>query len=253
MTAKGALNHVAYRVVGTSRTTFQLIEPLWAQLEADGFNILFTCADTSCGGFDFRYLLPVLPEPAMHVDLGNFEYLLAEGDDSTLKMILTSRSPSAGFIQITTLTPVNTPMDNERVVPEQSTSTIQTGGYSVIERLESRGHVVLDDLLFATGSSRLDEERFVSLGVLAEYLAVHPERQIILVGHTDAIGSLADNQNLSRARAEAVRENLIQKYGVTPAQLSAEGIGFLAPLASNATDEGRKKNRRVEAVLASTP
>ena len=73
----------------------------------------------------------------------------------------------------------------------------------------------------------------------------------MLVGHTDAVGALEGNIRLSKKRAEAVMRRLIDGYGVDPVQLSAEGIGYLSPRASNATEEGRRLNRRVEVVLLS--
>jgi OOP family OmpA-OmpF porin len=63
------------------------------------------------------------------------------------------------------------------------------------------------------------------------------------------VGTLENNIALSRARAEAVRQHLVEALGVDPAQVSATGIGYLAPRATNATAAGREANRRVEAVL----
>lgn len=75
---------------------------------------------------------------------------------------------------------------------------------------------------------------------------------MLIVGHTDVSGGLAANIILSRERARAVADRLITTYGVDPGRITAEGAGPLAPLTSNLTPEGREKNRRVEAVLAST-
>ncbi|MES2549874.1 MAG: OmpA family protein, partial [Pseudomonadota bacterium] len=60
------------------------------------------------------------------------------------------------------------------------------------------------------------------------------------------------NQALSERRAEAVADALIQTYGADPARVSADGVGFLAPRATNPTEEGRQKNRRVEVIVTST-
>jgi outer membrane protein OmpA-like peptidoglycan-associated protein len=73
-----------------------------------------------------------------------------------------------------------------------------------------------------------------------------------LVGHTDASGSLAANIAVSERRAEAVAQVLIDRYGVDRDRVTAEGVGFLAPRATNQTEEGRQKNRRVEVVVTST-
>lgn len=86
------------------------------------------------------------------------------------------------------------------------------------------------------------------LDALVAYLAANPDRQILLVGHTDAVGSLAGNRALSQRRAAAVAEYL-RGAGADAAQIASEGAGYLAPIASNLTEAGRRANRRVEAVL----
>jgi OOP family OmpA-OmpF porin len=71
----------------------------------------------------------------------------------------------------------------------------------------------------------------------------------VLVGHTDATGGLEINISVSRRRAASVVERLVAAYNVPRAQIAAEGVGYLAPRATNLTDAGRTANRRVEAVL----
>lgn len=69
-----------------------------------------------------------------------------------------------------------------------------------------------------------------------------------MVGHTDNVGKLDYNMKLSKARADAVLKELVMKYKVSAQRLKAYGVGSLAPVASNKSDEGRAKNRRVELV-----
>jgi OOP family OmpA-OmpF porin len=69
-----------------------------------------------------------------------------------------------------------------------------------------------------------------------------------VVGHTDSVGKIDYNMQLSNARAEAVVKTLITKYGVSQNRLDSYGVGPLAPVASNETEEGRALNRRVELV-----
>jgi len=76
-----------------------------------------------------------------------------------------------------------------------------------------------------------------------------PEMRIALVGHTDAVGALDTNIELSRARAQAVRDLLIETYGVEGDRMEAHGIGFLSPRAPNDSERSRDLNRRVEAVV----
>ena len=76
----------------------------------------------------------------------------------------------------------------------------------------------------------------------------NPQLKVYLVGHTDNMGSLNYNSDLSQRRAEAAVTVLIKQYGADPRQMVAKGIGPLAPIAPNQTAEGRAKNRRVELV-----
>jgi outer membrane protein OmpA-like peptidoglycan-associated protein len=87
---------------------------------------------------------------------------------------------------------------------------------------------------------------------VADWLRANPDGTVALVGHTDASGSLAANVALSERRAEAVAQVLVDSHGVDRTRISAEGVGFLSPLATNQTEEGRQKNRRVEVIVTST-
>ena len=77
---------------------------------------------------------------------------------------------------------------------------------------------------------------------------VQPSLRLHVVGHTDNVGALAHNMTLSKQRAEAVVNALVTNYQIAAARLIANGVGPLAPVASNAAEEGRAKNRRVELV-----
>lgn len=255
VTAEGALRQQSWKVGAGGLTTLQILVPLRDQLEQAGFETLFECETRICGGFDFRYQIEVLPEPDMHVNLGDFRYLAMRrmtGDAADYVSLMVSRSTNAGFVQLTeigslsqsTAVTASTKTPDPRIVLEPQGP--------VGEQLETLGHATLDDLTFKTGSADLGDDVFASLNDLAEYLMAHPNAQVMLVGHTDTDGSLEGNIALSRKRAASVVERLVSKYAVPRAQISAEGIGFLAPRASNLTEIGRAQNRRVEVILTST-
>lgn len=222
--------------------TFTLMDEFIAYFEQRGYKTIFVCHDRECGGFDFRSQLEVLPSPKMYVDLRNFHYLTAKSinDSSSYATVLVSRSSSSGFAQIDIINGVNNLNLN---------SNTDKVSEPLIRQLESTGHVVLNTLEFASGSPDLEPKEYSQLGELADYLKRNPNVSILLVGHTDSKGSRVGNFELSKQRAASVVERLIDKHGVNPDQISAEGIGFLSPVASNNTPEGRQSNRRVEAVL----
>lgn len=104
------------------------------------------------------------------------------------------------------------------------------------------------ELLFRPGASTLAREAQPPLQGVAETLARHPRLRLEVQGHTDATGSAPSNQRLSEARAAAVREYLVAK-GVEAERIDAAGFGDSQPVASNASADGRRRNRRVEIVV----
>ena len=255
ITAEGEVRQQIWKIDGSVLTTMQILAPLREQLDNAGFEQLYECEARVCGGFDFRYQIDVLPEPDMHVNLADYRYLAAQsstGDAPEYVVLIVSRSASAGFVQLTRIGAVDTQASIVASTKAPPPRTAPALAGPVGERLELAGHATLDDLYFKTGSSQLGGEQFASLGNLASYLTARPDRQVVLVGHTDAEGALDANIVLSRRRATAVMERLISGHGVSPAQISADGVGFLSPRASNLTDDGRTLNRRVEVILVST-
>jgi outer membrane protein OmpA-like peptidoglycan-associated protein len=115
--------------------------------------------------------------------------------------------------------------------------------------LAAEGRVVLDGLRFATDQATILPESQPVLVQMAAWLTANPTVSVFIVGHTDAQGTLEHNRTLSRARAAAVVAALVGSHGIAAARLTADGVGPVAPVASNATDAGRARNRRVELVL----
>ncbi len=114
----------------------------------------------------------------------------------------------------------------------------------------ARGYIVnLPDILFDVNQATLKSEAKVALAKLSGILLVMPELNLRVEGHTDSTGTMEHNQKLSEARAQSVVDFVTQQ-GVEPSRLTAVGYGWTRPLADNATAEGRKKNRRVEIVVA---
>lgn len=263
--AEGASRHRAWRITGDGglRPVDLMALPRQALIE-QGFDILYECADHDCGGFDFRFALPVVAEPGMHVDLGRYRYLAARQGDR-LVAVWASRAPAAGFVQLSEAEgPVGpamvlrggVPLAPVAIAPEavKPAATVAadpapadppTQGEAP---LFAQGAEVLTGVDFAPGARDLTDPAAPILARLAAWLAEDPARGLVLVGHTDAEGGLVGNIAVSRARAETVRRHLIKDHGADPARITAEGAGWLAPRASNATEAGRAANRRVEAL-----
>ena len=105
-----------------------------------------------------------------------------------------------------------------------------------------------DDLHFETGSATLSTTSTTQLALLADILKAYPSVSVSVRGHTDNTGDAAANKQLSADRAAAVKDALVSQ-GVPATQISSEGHGPEQPLASNDTEAGRARNRRVELVV----
>ena len=104
--------------------------------------------------------------------------------------------------------------------------------------------------LFDTDKAMLKPESRPTLDQIAKLLTGQPQLNVFIVGHTDSQGAYDYNLDLSRRRAEAVAAELVKNFRIAQARLRTAGVGFLAPVGSNASDSGRALNRRVELVAA---
>lgn len=119
-----------------------------------------------------------------------------------------------------------------------------------LKKLEVGGQYTLHDILFATNSYELNDTIKTVLDEFVDYLKQNKKLQVALHGHTDNIGNPADNLVLSNNRAKAVLDYLASN-GVERSRLSFKGFGETKPISSNATEEGRAKNRRTVFVVNS--
>ena len=248
---EGRVNRQTWRIDGVALTTLQLLLPMRNQIKAAGYELVFECADRTCGGFDFRFQTEVIPAPNMYVDIRNYRFVAAIKDDIDAISLLISRSDSAAFVQIIRVARGDEEafeiVAEDEPAEQADPETLNALGAELV----ARGRVVLDGLEFQTGAGGLGPGPYGTLKQLAEFLNENPRYKVVLVGHTDSTGTLDRNMSLSKRRAAAVRDRMIRKYGVAPDRIGAEGMGYLAPVESNLTAQGREANRRVEVILLS--
>jgi OOP family OmpA-OmpF porin len=108
--------------------------------------------------------------------------------------------------------------------------------------------VILGDVLFETGRSQLRPGARQNLYKLVDFLKHHPDRPVVIEGHTDSRGSESYNLDLSERRARSV-EAFLSRSGIDPGRITARGYGEAYPVAPNDTQAGRLQNRRVEVYL----
>jgi outer membrane protein OmpA-like peptidoglycan-associated protein len=114
--------------------------------------------------------------------------------------------------------------------------------------IKATGHVAVYGINFDTGKSTIKAESAQAIGEIAKLLKTDAVLKLGVVGHTDSAGGMESNIRLSQERADAVLQTLVRDHGIAAARLKAFGCGQFAPVASNDTEEGRAKNRRVELV-----
>jgi OmpA-OmpF porin, OOP family len=222
------------------------------ELTSKGFNILFEAhkAETEplahyFGGFgpggqsiyynavDGHYIAAVKEEGGVKSYVALYVVEYRDGFDG----LSFSPSKDQGLVRLDVLAVGNMSSQMTAISASQITKSIETDG-----------KVALYGLLFDFNKATLRPDSRPTLEQMAKYLTDHPAQKIYIVGHTDNVGGFEFNLDLSKARAATVAAELAQTYKVDPTRITATGVGLLAPVASNATEEGRTKNRRVELV-----
>lgn len=105
-------------------------------------------------------------------------------------------------------------------------------------------------ITFETGKAEIKQKSYDELRLVAEKLNKFPNATAVIEGHTDNVGSAASNTKLSQKRADAVRNYIVKTFGINGSRISAKGYGQAKPVDSNKNEDGRKNNRRVEAVFS---
>lgn len=119
---------------------------------------------------------------------------------------------------------------------------------ALLKTLNESGKVALYAIYFDVDKSVIKDESKPSLDEIGKLLKNNPSLNLFVVGHTDMTGSFEHNMDLSKSRAEAIKEYLIRVHGIKSSRLTAYGIGPLSPISENKSEAGRTLNRRVELV-----
>ncbi len=171
-----------------------------------------------------------------------------EGDYADLEGDLVDRNARIMELEALVSLKEGNMTDLRRNIDEALTNFSATD-LSVSER-KGRLYVSLSqELLFRSGSKRIDSQGEAALAQLATVLNDNPDIEIVVEGHTDSDGSAERNWELSVLRATAV-VNVLTDNGVDPKRVTASGRAFFDPVASNATSSGKAQNRRTEIILS---
>ncbi len=235
---QGRVTRIAYRT-GPGPSMLEVSRNFETQLAGAGFETVFTCDTDGCGGIPFSEALDVLPIPQMWLDGFNYHYFVGR---------------KAGDNGAVTWASVITSQNNDDITTELVVTQVGAMANKMIDAaamakgLGEKGHIALYGIYFDTDKAVVKAESKPTLDQIAALLTGAPQLQVVIVGHTDSQGTLAYNMDLSQRRAAAVAAVLTKTYGIPAARLKTAGVGYLAPIGSNQSEDGRALNRRVELV-----
>ena len=174
-----------------------------------------------------------------------------QGEDETTIRMVRGGSETWAHIEVGNI-PSGVPVMMHIIVKQAMKQEVTMDAAQMASGLSESGEVAIYGIYFDTGKSDLKPESDAAIAEIAKLLQSQPSLKVYIVGHTDMVGDAAANVKLSQARAQSVITALVTKNGIAAARLMAFGAGPYAPVATNRTDDGRAKNRRVELVEMAT-
>lgn len=245
LTLQGRATEIRYEIP-PGRSSLEVFTNYNLALKTKGFETVFTCADKACftGSMNDLYLLEQQLDPTNGVSTaysGHARYLLAkldrpEGHVYTSVFVGEDNGQTVAFLRVLEAKS----METDQIVTIKA-EEMKTG-------LEAGGHINIYGILFDFDKAGIKPESKPTLDEIAKLLTDKPDLRLDIVGHTDGQGTEAYNLDLSNQRAANVVAALVGTYGIDPTRLSSRGAGMSQPVASNDTEDGRAKNRRVELV-----
>ncbi len=242
---EGKVTRIQYRAP-ENRSTLEIYRNYELELKKAGFETLFTGAGEELGNW------PGLIYQSLNPLRDNLKYYL-QGDINQQRYLAAKLSRPEGDIYVSLYVSLGwykwamIQLDVIEIEPME-TGLVTVNVDAMAKEIDKTGHVAVYGIYFDTGKAEVKTESEPVLGEIANLLRLKPELKLVIVGHTDNVGDLTYNIKLSQDRAEAVVTTLVSKHGIDKNRLQFHGVGFLVPVASNKTEEGRAKNRRVELV-----
>lgn len=256
---EGAFTRLAYLIPDSQREVLEVHRNYLNELGSSGWEILHSAAGEKEIHANFGYNTK-LREPVEgtqlfeYPTLGGTGYIAArraDPDGDTYATITTFRFTNNGltgpFENI--IKPNTTLVRVDLIKPKaMEQRMVFVDAVAMKNEISQQGRVSLYGILFEFNKTALNPESQPTLAEVSKLLKDDPALKLLVVGHTDNIGTLDFNKDLSARRATAVVTALVEQFGIATDRLHPEGVAFLAPIAATDTEEGRTKNRRVELV-----
>ena len=215
------------------RSTLEVFRNYEAALKQSGFVVLFTCdSEATCGFGDIH----LVQERSERWD-GQQRHLSAKLSRSSGDVYVSIHINNQYGVQLDVIEPK--PMEGGLVAVDAA---------ALRNEISASGHIAVYGVYFDSGKADVKPESDAALAEIAKLLQQNANLKLYVVGHTDAVGNMKSNMDLSQRRAEATVKVLTGQYGIAASRLQAWGDGPTSPVATNKTEEGRAKNRRVELV-----
>ncbi|MCF8036151.1 MAG: OmpA family protein [Desulfobacteraceae bacterium] len=235
------------------RSTYEVYHNYASALKEAGFEILFSGTSQELS-WRWTYVLyesegGVNPLPP---DVLEKNLLMSEDDFRYLSGELSRAGDGNVYVALTVsqTQPADGPGIQLDIVEEKSMEKdkITIDADTMASEIDRSGAVSIQEIYFDTGKARLKDESEAALAEIAKFINQASGASFYVIGHTDSRGELDYNMDLSESRAESVVEALATNYNVDANRLTPKGVGPLAPIATNDTQEGRAQNRRVAIV-----
>jgi OmpA-OmpF porin, OOP family len=232
---EGRLTRLSYDAP-KDRSSLEVARNIQSALVSAGAELLFQCANDSCSPSNGSNLvMALLGRVSLETRYVAAKFKRAQSDVYVAALV-TGRDPPARVIY-------------EIVEVKAMQTGLVTVDAAVMQRtLASEGRQALYGITFDTNDATIKADSQPQLDEIAKLLKAQAQLAVYVVGHTDNVGTLEANLDLSQRRAQAVVAALV-KAGVPAARLTPKGVAQLSPVALNSADEGRAKNRRVEIVV----
>ena len=245
---EGKVTQITYSAP-MERSILEIFRNYEAAMKRAGFLTLFSGKKSELGDKWLDEFVKATTRPVRYggagLDLrlgGEFSYLVAkltrdEGDVYVAMCVATSWFQKFPVVQLDIIE--TKPME---------TGLVKVTADALAKDIEKTGHASIYGIYFDTGKADVKPQSEEALAEIANLLKQDRTLNLYVVGHTDSVGTLSSNMDISQRRAEAVVKVLVSKYSIGADRLYAAGVGPLAPVLANKTEEGRAKNRRVELV-----
>jgi OOP family OmpA-OmpF porin len=251
---EGRVTRIAY-AYPRMLSTIEVMNHYRDVLEGAGFTVAFACAGAEgCGGFNFGELLTQSMVEAHSGEEGNLiiDFLHPVGNDIRYVLATLERPEGRITLALAVARHVGSQPGMFVEAVEQKPEAMATPVASAVRiasALRVQGRIALYNIHFADDRATMRPDSRAVLEQVSAMLHATPAMKLIIVGHSDASGTLAHGMELTAARAQAVVQSLVKNWKVSVAQVTSIGIGPVSPLASNANEAGRALNRRIELVL----